>query len=104
MAVDSGNLLPVCEALIEKYPDKSITICADNDLKGQINKGLESALKCKERFPQIHIVKPSMADKNISDFNDLVRFKGEAIARADIKSQLVAERMEINHLSKEMER
>lgn len=92
MAVDSGNLLNVCEALLEKYPHKQIIICADNDVKKQLNTGLNAAMKCKEKYPQIHIVKPSIADSNISDFNDLMRLKGVAVARADIHSQLVATR------------
>ena len=102
MAVDSGNLISVCEALLEKYPHKQITICADNDVKNKINRGLESALKCKEKYPQIHIIKPSLADKNISDFNDLMRFKGEAIAKADIKSQLAVKKMDTKYFDKEI--
>ncbi len=90
MAVDSGNLLSVCEALVQKYPHKQITICADNDLKNEVNTGLNAAMKCKNEYPQINIIKPSMADPNISDFNDLMRLKGEIVAKADIKSQLVA--------------
>lgn len=69
MAVDSGNLLNVCEALIKKYPHKQITICADNDVKNEIDVGLNAAIKYKEKYPQIHIIKPSTTNKNISDFN-----------------------------------
>ena len=37
MAVDSGNLINVCEALLEKYPHKQITICvARADVKSQL--------------------------------------------------------------------
>lgn len=90
MAVDSGNLLNVCEALIEKYPHKQITICADNDVKNEIDVGLNAAIKYKEKYPQIHIIKPSTTNKNISDFNDLMRFRGVEIARTDIKSQIAA--------------
>lgn len=104
MAVDSGNLLSVCEALLEKYPHKHITICADNDLKGKINRGFEAALKCKEKYPQIHIIKPSIADREISDFNDLMRIKGKQTARADIQSQLVAQSIEHNTRNKDYER
>lgn len=90
MAVDSGNLLSVCEALLEKYPHKKITICADNDLKNEVNTGLNAAMQCREKYPQISVIKPSIANSNISDFNDLMRLKGIAIARADIKSQIAA--------------
>lgn len=102
MAVDSGNLINVCEALLEKYPHKQITICADNDLKNKVNTGLNAALKCKEKYPQINVIKPSMADKNISDFNDLMRLKGVAVARADVKSQLAATQMQYKSQDKEM--
>ncbi len=103
MAVDCGNLLSVCEALLEKYPHKHITICADNDVKNEVNRGLESALKCKKKYPQIHIIKPSIADKNISDFNDLMCLKGAAVARADIKSQLAATQIKSQSQNKEIE-
>lgn len=102
MAVDSGNLINVCEALLEKYPHKQITICADNDLKNEVNTGLNAALKCKEKYPQINVIKPSMADKNISDFNDLMRLKGVAVARADVKSQLAVTQMQYKSQDKEV--
>lgn len=61
-AIDSGNLLSVCDELIKKYPQNNITIFADNDLrlvaKGRDNIGLESAKKCQDKYPQIRIVYP----------------------------------------------
>lgn len=59
MAIDSGNLINVCDELISKHPNKNITIFADNVLKKELenkaNIGLKSALKCKEKYPIINI-------------------------------------------------
>lgn len=82
--------MSVCEALLEKYPHKKIIICADNDIKNEVNTGLNAAMKCKEKYPKIDVIKPSIADSSISDFNDLMRLKGIAVARADIKSQIAS--------------
>ncbi|WP_334090064.1 hypothetical protein [Helicobacter typhlonius] len=43
-----------------------------------------------------------MADKNISDFNDLMRLKGVAVARADVKSQLAVTQMQYKSQDKEV--
>ena len=47
MAIDAGNLSSVIENLNKTYPDKKITIFADNDLKlelqGKTNIGLKAA-------------------------------------------------------------
>ena len=94
MAIDSGNLLNVCDELIKKYPNKNITIFADNDLKRELqnnnNVGLDSALKCKEKYPKIQVVYPQIHQKEvelITDFNDMVNQKGIEITKNNIESQ-----------------
>jgi len=83
MAIDSGNLSSVCDELILAYPNKQITIFSNNDLNkemiGKHNVGLESALKCQAKYPQIKIIKPQI-DKNnfqITDFNDSINILGK---------------------------
>lgn len=96
MAVDSGNLINVCDELISKYPSKNIVIFADNDLKKELenksNVGLESALKCKEKYPQIEIYYPKIHQKeaeSITDFNDMLNQKGIEETKNHIENQKI---------------
>lgn len=98
MAVDSGNLINVCDELISKYPNKDIVIFADNDLKKELenktNVGLESALKCKEKYPKIEIYYPKIHQKeaeNITDFNDMLNQKGIEATKNHIKNQKISD-------------
>lgn len=94
MAVDSGNLLNVCDELIGKYPNKNIIIFADNDLKKELenknNVGLDSALKCKEKYQKIQVIYPQIDQKEadiITDFNDMLNQKGIEITKSNIEKQ-----------------
>lgn len=94
MAVDSGNLINVCDELVSKYPNKNIIIFADNDLKKELenktNVGLESALKCKEKYPKIQVFYPKIHQKeaeSITDFNDMLNQKGIENTKNNIENQ-----------------
>lgn len=84
MAIDAGNLSAVIENLNKKFPNKQITIFADNDLKAELqgknNVGLESANALKAKYPQIKIIIPQIsnleAKEGMSDFNDIFLKKG----------------------------
>lgn len=84
MAIDAGNLSSVIENLNKTYPDKKITIFADNDLKlelqGKTNIGLKAAKQIQEQNPQITIIIPQIteleAKEGMSDFNDIFLKKG----------------------------
>ena len=84
MAIDAGNLSSVVENLKRAYPNKQITIFADNDLKlelqGKANVGLNAAKHIQEQYPQIKVIVPQIteieAKEGISDFNDLYVKKG----------------------------
>lgn len=91
-AMDCGNLLNVCDELVSKYPHKRITICADNDMKkevqGRRNAGMEAARACQEKYPQIRIIYPQIQPSEIekvSDFNDLVNLRGIEAVRAEVE-------------------
>jgi putative DNA primase/helicase len=43
-AYDSGNLLPVAEAVHERWPDKAIVVAGDDDHEIENNPGREKAL------------------------------------------------------------
>lgn len=94
MAVDSGNLINVCDELTSKYPNKNIIIFADNDLKKELenksNVGLESALKCKKKYPKIKVIYPKIHQKEaeiITDFNDMLNQKGINFTKSNIENQ-----------------
>jgi putative DNA primase/helicase len=76
-AFNAGNLLEVVKALRAKYPDKPITVCADNDqwttIRGKLvnvgmEKGTEAAIACSGflAYPDFDA---DDADKR-TDFND----------------------------------
>ena len=80
-AFDSGNLLPVAQALHQKYPGKSIIIAGDDDLNvGKtlgINPGRVKATEAaravggKALFPIFAPGEQSAESKDFTDFNDL---------------------------------
>lgn len=95
MAIDAGNLINICDRLLKKYPNKKITIFADNDLKKELqnksNTGLQCAFKCKEKYPQINIIYPqidSKMAKKITDFNDMINILGKKETLNNINKQI----------------
>lgn len=106
-AMDCGNLLNVCDELVSKYPHKQITICADNDVKkeaqGKRNAGMEAAMACQEKYPQIRIIYPQCKSSemgSVSDFNDLVNLRGIEAVRVEVERQLSERIIERIHKSK----
>ncbi|WP_165178284.1 toprim domain-containing protein, partial [Desulfovibrio sp. ZJ369] len=90
IAFDSGNLLPVAEAIRAKYPKAAITICADNDhamrRHGEAyNVGVEKArLAARKVNGTVRV--PTFTDREkaqgLTDFNDLHQARGlEAVQR-----------------------
>lgn len=90
VAFDAGNLEPVAKALREKYPNASITICADNDHahtrknpetgeKELWNKGVILAMQAAEAVGG-KVVVPLLTDeeraRGLTDFNDLHQSRG----------------------------
>lgn len=75
MAVDANNLLAVAQKLHEAYPDKQISIYADNDICKNINVGLQKALEVKEKIPSVKVYAPALnqsdIEQKLSDFNDI---------------------------------
>lgn len=81
-AMDCGNILSVCKAFREKYPQIHIVICADNDeVKKGRNIGVQKALQASQLFnaevkvPVLPEVFSKKKDK-FSDFNDLYCIAG----------------------------
>lgn len=90
VAFDSGNLIPVAEAIRAKYPNAAITICADNDHSMKrdgkpYNVGVEKA-RLAARKVNGTVKVPMFTDKEktqgLTDFNDLHQARGlEAVQR-----------------------
>ncbi|KZB63143.1 hypothetical protein AUP42_01755 [Thalassospira lucentensis] len=85
VALDSGNLAPVAEALHKKHPDRALVIAADDDHAKQVNAGIKGAERASE-LTGAKILRPDLSDdekaKGLTDFNDIHRERGlEALKR-----------------------
>jgi antirestriction protein ArdC/phage/plasmid primase-like uncharacterized protein/ribosomal protein S18 acetylase RimI-like enzyme len=104
VAVDSGNLKPVAEAIREKYPDKPILFAGDNDiqkeLEGKDNVGKLKSSEAAKDVKAFAII-PSFTNDEIkagsTDYNDLSKSRGPkevkkqiniALAKAKTQSQV----------------
>ncbi|CAA6824413.1 MAG: DNA primase (EC [uncultured Sulfurovum sp.] len=95
VAVDSGNLLAVTQALDTKYPNSTILLAADNDkrleLKGKINVGYLKAFEAARNTGR-NLTYPSFSNEEIkanhSDFNDLAKTKGLKEVKRIIENSL----------------
>ncbi len=72
VAFDAGNLLPVSQVAREKYPDRVIVLCADNDIHedGSENVGVRDATKAAQAIGAKLAVCPAIRGHK-ADFNDL---------------------------------
>lgn len=82
VAFDAGNLEPVVDSLIKRYPNLPIEIIADNDRKTErtlkVNVGLAKAKAVADKHPQVIIKYPTFPDDapiELSDVNDLVNWQ-----------------------------
>ena len=83
VAVDSGNLKPVSQAIHQKYPKITLLIAGDNDiqqeLKGKPNAGKEKAIEAASSVNG-HYTLPKFTQSEIkqgmTDFNDLANLRG----------------------------
>lgn len=85
VALDSGNLAPVAEALHKKHPDRALVIAADDDHAKQVNAGIKGAERASE-LTGAKILRPDLNEdekaKGLTDFNDIHRERGiEALKR-----------------------
>lgn len=84
IAFAAGNLQPVIDKLVIKYPNAELRLCADDDRatqakhKDKRNPGLDYAKKVQEKHPQISLYKPIFppdAPQGLSDVNDLLNWQ-----------------------------
>lgn len=79
-AIDAGNLLPVAQAMRQRYPDIQIVIAADNDIKpGEPNTGKDAAEKAAKAVSGWVALPPTVKK---ADWNDYHQQYGLAAATA----------------------
>ena len=92
---DAGNLAAVGKALREQYPQAQLTFCADNDVRREVNIGLEKA-ELAAKHVNGRVVIPQFSDSEIAqglkDFNDLHQAHGEKAVREQVALQRKTER------------
>jgi putative DNA primase/helicase len=75
VAFDSGNLLPVAQAIRVTRPELKLIIAADDDWKSDINIGLTKAKEAAQKVGGSLVIPNFLNNRNDkdSDFNDLAR-------------------------------
>jgi phage/plasmid primase-like uncharacterized protein len=91
VAFNAGNLLAVAKLMRDKFPDYTIIICADNDVKTEGNPGLSKAKEAAERiggmFTFVKFQESELIDGKVpTDFNDLHRLRGLDAVREAVEA------------------
>jgi P4 family phage/plasmid primase-like protien len=87
VAFSAGNLLPVAQALREKFPDLRLILCADDDARTRGNPGLTSAREAAMAVGGL-IAVPNWGEhrpEGANDFNDLRQLEGDLVIRQIIE-------------------
>jgi putative DNA primase/helicase len=77
---NAGNIMPAIEELRKKYTGVKLTICADNDIKKDVNSGLIKAKDASLKYG-IPLIVPEFTESelkqgNPTDFNDMALLRG----------------------------
>ena len=82
VAFSANNLATVARTTKERFPDKTIIICGDNDEAGR-KKGEEAA-----GLTNAQLVLPQFISGNGTDFNDLHQIEGIEVVRSQLETAL----------------
>ncbi|AUG55271.1 zincin-like metallopeptidase domain-containing protein [Thalassospira marina] len=95
IAMDSGNLAPVAEALQKAFPDRPLIIAADDDHGVEARQGINPGIKGAERAAALvdaAVIRPNLspAEKQagLTDFNDLHVARGIDSLAKTVKQQI----------------
>lgn len=95
VAFNAHNLKHVASVVHQRYPDKQLLICADDDSVTEIrtgkNTGLEAAQQAAHQV-QGRCCKPLGLAKGETDFNDLMRSQGVDAVKEQIAAALKSEK------------
>jgi putative DNA primase/helicase len=98
VVLNAGNLLPVAQEILKKFPNASITICGDDDRFTDSNPGRKKAEAAAEAIGAT-VVFPEF--KNLStrptDFNDLVLLEGVEVVKGLIEGKAKGSNFEFIH-------
>jgi RecA-family ATPase len=83
----AGNLLPVAQALRNRYPQARIVIVADNDVKTDGNPGVQAARAAADAVNGVVVI-PNAIDGRATDANDLALAHGPDAVREIIDAAL----------------
>ena len=89
VAFNAGNLLPVARAIRTKYPDITITVCADNDQWTPDNPGVTKAQEVLAKVSGCKMMIPLFQDTATkpTDFNDLMLLEGEEAVQEQLQAE-----------------
>lgn len=94
VALDAGNLLPVCQLIRSLYPESEVLLCADDDFQTLGNPGRDKAHKAAKEVDGCHYVWPMFArgrrGPKDTDFNDLHAQEGLHVVRRQLRHALAA--------------
>src|SRR6185437_1813457 len=93
VAFNAGNLLPVAREMLAQYPDRRLTICADDDAKTTGNPGLTKGREAAQAVGGLLAI-PNFGEdrpKDATDFNDLHRYVGLPAVRAAIERAVMVD-------------
>jgi len=91
-AFSANNLLPVARLMRDRYPERRLLICADDDFKTNGNPGLTQASAASAAICGI-LARPEFAadrPEGASDFNDMAKAYGAQTVKACIERALAA--------------
>lgn len=92
VALDAGNLQPVCEVLRKLHPHAAILLCADDDWRTAGNPGREKGYKAARSVVECHytwpIFRPGNRGPKDTDFNDLHHAEGLNVVSRQMRAAL----------------
>jgi putative DNA primase/helicase len=89
VAFDTGNLLSVAKMINQRWPDKMIVFCADDDHETKGNPGISKALAAANAVNGM-MIKPTFLDKSKrTDFNDMHVEQGLDAVKKAVNKQIL---------------
>jgi putative DNA primase/helicase len=85
-AFNAGNLKAVAEMARERYPDRAIIVCGDDDRQTKGNPGVTKAREAARAVNGLLALPVFGGDQPGTDFNDLHRAEGLEVVKAQVEA------------------
>lgn len=99
VAFNAGNLLPVADALMRRYPEQSLMIAGDNDVKreqeGKANVGREKAEAVAQKLGAVALLPQFKEGERGSDWNDLALLHGASVVKDQLRDAFAIARRKV---------